>query len=65
MIRATAIVTHDPDHVASVREVYSRRPEAFFAMLDFSQLRADGVGMLLTHPLKDRPALEAPIACSL
>jgi hypothetical protein len=29
MIRATAIVTHDPDLLASVRALYSRRPEAF------------------------------------
>ena len=33
--------------------------------LDFSQLRAEGVGMLLTHPLKERPAIDAPIPCSL
>jgi hypothetical protein len=33
--------------------------------LDFSQLRAEGVGMLLTHPLKDRCALGAPISCSV
>jgi hypothetical protein len=25
-----------------------------FSPLDFSQLRAEGVGMLLTHPLKER-----------
>ena len=40
---------------------YSRE----YLEVDFSQLRADGVGMLLTHPLKDRPALDAPIACSV
>ncbi len=27
MIRDTAIVTHEPDLLASVRELYSRRPE--------------------------------------
>ena len=36
-----------------------------FMALDFSQLRAEGVGMLLTHPLKERSALDAPISCSL
>jgi hypothetical protein len=29
MIRDTAIVTHEPDLLASVREVFSRRSEAF------------------------------------
>ena len=33
--------------------------------VDFSQLRAEGVGMLLTHPLKERRTLNAPIPCSL
>ena len=36
-----------------------------FSTVDFSQLRAEGVGMLLTHPLKERPAIDAPIPCSL
>jgi hypothetical protein len=36
-----------------------------FFMLDFSHLRAEGVGMLLTHPFKVRRALDAPITCSL
>jgi hypothetical protein len=30
MIRDTAIVTHEPNLLASVRELYSRRPEALF-----------------------------------
>ena len=30
MIRAIAIVTHEPDLLASVRELYSRRPETRF-----------------------------------
>ena len=30
MIRDSAIVTHEPDLLASVRELYSRRPEARF-----------------------------------
>jgi hypothetical protein len=33
--------------------------------LDFSHLRAEGVGMLLTHPFKERRALDAPIPCSV
>jgi hypothetical protein len=36
-----------------------------FSSVDFSQLRAEGVGMLLTHPLKEKPAIDAPIPCSL
>jgi hypothetical protein len=30
MIRAIAIVTHEPDLLASVRELYSRRPQTRF-----------------------------------
>jgi hypothetical protein len=30
MFRAIAIVTHEPDLLASVRELYSRRPETRF-----------------------------------
>jgi hypothetical protein len=30
MFRAKVIVTHESDLLASVRELYSRRPEAFF-----------------------------------
>lgn len=30
MIRATAIVTHEPDLLAAVREVYSRLPETYY-----------------------------------
>jgi hypothetical protein len=30
MFRAIAIVTHEPDLLASVRELYSRRPESRF-----------------------------------
>ena len=33
--------------------------------LDFSHLRAEGVGMLLTHPFEERRALDAPIPCSV
>ncbi|HSK84971.1 MAG TPA: hypothetical protein VK902_16470 [Rubrobacter sp.] len=30
MIRATAIVTHEPDLLAAIREVYSRLPETYY-----------------------------------
>jgi hypothetical protein len=30
MIRDTAIVTHEPDLLASLREVYSRLPETYY-----------------------------------
>jgi hypothetical protein len=59
MIRDTAIVTHEPDLLALVRELYSRRPEAL--LLEVWELQHMPYSFNYTNGLAEEAEIAAAI----